>query len=181
MSNSARKRKQKKEQQKPLFGGLRRVELVGIGIIVLAGLMYMLSKCGREENPPPSQEVVQTSDSTTTNPENPTTTPPVVEDEETSKRDMFRRKLFVVIDSLKFRTGPRLDSTLIRPLLFGEELMDMGQTTDFEQTIRVSVDEVTTEPWIKVKDKDGKVGWVYGAGIRPYKKQGSSANNEEEE
>lgn len=177
MSNSARKRKQKKEQQKPLFGGLRRVELVGIGIIVLAGLMYMLSKCGRDEIPPPSQEVVENTDSTNTEDQN--SPPPTVEEE--NKRDMFRRKLFVVIDSLKFRTGPRLDSTLIRPLLFGEELMDMGAITDFEQTLRVSADEVTTEPWIKVKDKDGKVGWVYGAGIRPYKKQGSAANNEEEE
>jgi hypothetical protein len=178
MSNSARKRKQQKEQQKSAFGGLRKVELIGIGIIVLAGLMYMLSKCGRDELPPPQdnpEEVI--ADSTT---ENNNTVPPSVEVEE-NKRDMFRRKLYVVIDSLKFRTGPRLDSTLIRPLPFGEELMDMGEVSDFEQTLRISADELTTEPWIKVKDKFGKVGWVYGAGIRPYKKQGATFNNEETE
>ncbi len=180
MSNSARKRKKTKEQSKSkaVFGGLRRVELVGIGVIALAGLMYMLTKCGGNNELPPPEEIVEEV-------KDPIKNKRKVENPESVQRsEMIRRTLYVVIDSSKMRTGPYLDSTVVRFVRLNEEVLDMGEVSPFEQTIRIAQEEVTTERWLKVKDKYGKEGWIYGACVRPYKKliqvqEEGEAENEE--
>ncbi|WCL81880.1 SH3 domain-containing protein [Saprospira sp. CCB-QB6] len=176
MSESSRKRRErkraqeeaKKQQQKQiklnleeapkekkgLLAVLRPIELVSGGLLIGSLLLYGVSRCSRTEELP-SPEVVAVDSAAVLQPAAP---------------QAAAVKYYVVLDSLKFRTGPYLDSTLIRILPHGEELISLNKVTDFEQGLRVSVDEFTREPWVKVRDKNGREGWVYGAGIRPYRK-----------
>ncbi len=78
-------------------------------------------------------------------------------------------RLYITIDGLNMRTGPHLDSTVIEKLSLFEEVGFTGEYTDSTQ--RLSLGKVmANEPWIKIKSKRGKVGWVYGAGV-DYKKK----------
>ena len=46
----------------------------------------------------------------------------------------------------------------------------MNEVTD--STYQISLGkEMADEPWVKVKNNRGKIGWVYGAGINYYKKK----------
>jgi len=168
MTNSAKKRKavpSSESSKIPFIGSLRPIELIGIGLLVLAGLMYGLSKCGggRSSNKP----VVVVTDSSAQNVAG-TTGGSVSENDE--RVNALRRRLYVCMDSLKMRKGPHKDSTLLKILPYGDELVDMGEYKN-EQTIRVAKDNVATEPWIKVRTKEGQTGWIFGAGIRPYPKK----------
>ena len=54
MNNSSRKRKGAAPPEKstiPFIGGLRKIELIGIGILFLAGMLYMVSRCSRTAKP----------------------------------------------------------------------------------------------------------------------------------
>jgi len=177
MSESSRKRRErkraeekaKKQQQqqrklhleegpkekKGILSVLRPIELISGGLLIGSLLLYGVSRCSRTEELP-APEVVSV-DSTAAQAASSAATANLL-------------KYYVVLDSLKFRTGPYLDSTLIRYLPHGEELVSLNEVTDFEQGLRVSVDEFTREPWVKVRDKNGREGWVYGAGVRPYRK-----------
>jgi hypothetical protein len=51
-----------------------------------------------------------------------------------------------------------------------EEVFFTGEVTDSLYTIDLG--EVTpTAPWVKIRMKDGKEGWVFGAGVSYYKYQ----------
>jgi len=117
-------------------------------------MLYMVSRCGRSSDPI-IKDTTELQDS-------------VKKADKEEKQFALKRRLYVAIDSLKLRTGPYLDSTLIAELPFGTELVDMGKTSQFEQTIRISLEYVATEPWVKVRTSQGTVGWVFGAGVRPY-------------
>ena len=187
MSESSRKRRErkraeakaKKQQQqqrklnlekdpsekKGILSVLRPIELISGGLLIGSLLLYGVSRCSRTEELP-APEVVSV-DSTAAAVARPAPTAAAL-------------KYYVVLDSLKFRTGPYLDSTLIRYLPHGEELISLNEVTDFEQGLRVSVDEFTREPWVKVRDKNGREGWVYGAGVRPYRKNKPAPRPERE-
>ena len=81
-----------------------------------------------------------------------------------------RAILYVTIDGLKLRNGPSLDSmTIVRLPLF-EKVYFLDEVTDFKQKINLGTIE-TDEPWVKIKTKKGRSGWVYGAGVNYYKKK----------
>jgi hypothetical protein len=166
MNNSSRKRKGASPPEKstiPFIGGLRKIELIGIGILFLAAMLYMVSRCSRNETPP-AKETTHLQDS--------------IKGNQADERLLaIKRRLYVCIDSLKLRSGPYLDSTLIAQLPFGTELVDMDQSSKFEQTIRISLEYVATEPWVKVRTNEGKTGWVFGAGVRPYRKSNPKLPN----
>lgn len=77
------------------------------------------------------------------------------------------RKLYVIIDSLRVRQAPNLAGELVTYLKYGEEVIDLGERTVLEK-LRISPDEVRTAPWIKVKNKNGQVGWAFGAYLQFY-------------
>lgn len=165
MSNSARERNTENQPQKngkiPFIGALRPVELIGIGLLLFAAMMYGLSKCSSDKKTTKAPITINDSLSIAQNSSTP------VEDE---KVNALRRRLYVVMDSLRMRRAPDKDSASIRFLPYGEELIDMG-VYENEQTIKISPENSVTEPWIKVKAKDGKIGWVFGAGVRIYPKK----------
>ena len=76
--------------------------------------------------------------------------------------------LFVVVDSLKMRKGPFLDSTVIQILRLEDVVYFMNETTDFTQKINLG-NQLYDEPWIKIRSKQGKIGWSYGGGLNYYK------------
>lgn len=78
-------------------------------------------------------------------------------------------KLYVTIDGLNMRTGPHLDSTILYKLPLFEEVYFLNEVTDSTQKISLGT-EMADEPWVKIKHKRGRVGWVYGAGVNYYRK-----------
>ncbi len=81
-----------------------------------------------------------------------------------------RSVLYITIDNLKLRKSPHLDSAVVATLPLFEEVYFLDEVTDFTQQISLGY-EITEEPWVKVRTKKGKDGWVYGAGIHYYKKK----------
>ena len=150
---------QNSEPKKNNFlGKLRPVELFGIGLFLLATTMFLLSKCLRDKEP------IADSNKTEIKKSEENKEP---EDEKTSA---LRRRLYVCMDSVKMRRGPGKDSSMMKMLSYGDELIDLGEYEN-EQTIRIAADNVVTEPWVKVKTIGGETGWVFGGALRPYLKK----------
>lgn len=186
-SNRPRRQKEGEEAQpqKSSRGKLNNMELFGIGLFCVAFLLYGISKCGKDpiaEVPPGpviTEEVVDSgaivardenassftatgsnnataaTNTAPTGPTNPTVVGGAV------------RKLYVIIDSLRVRQAPNLGGQLVTYLKYGEEITDLGERTVSEK-LRVSPDEVRTAPWIKIKNKEGQVGWAFGAYLQFY-------------
>ncbi len=76
--------------------------------------------------------------------------------------------LYVVLDELNMRAEPKLNARLLARLQLYDELVFLNEVTDFTQEINIG-GAVFNEPWVKVKNKRGQVGWVYGAGVHYYK------------
>ena len=79
-------------------------------------------------------------------------------------RTEVKARLYVTIDGLNMRTGPHLDSAVVEKFPLFEEVIFMDEYTDFTQELSLGK-ETANEPWIKVKSKRGKTGWVWGAGV----------------
>ncbi|TXF88710.1 SH3 domain-containing protein [Neolewinella aurantiaca] len=78
--------------------------------------------------------------------------------------------LYSTINGLNVRSGPSLKNGKIARLGLYDEVEFAGEVTDSLYTIDLG--EVSpTAPWVKVKLKDGKEGWVFGAGVSYYKYQ----------
>ncbi|MBB4079472.1 hypothetical protein GGR28_002097 [Lewinella aquimaris] len=76
--------------------------------------------------------------------------------------------LYSTIDGLNVRVQPHLGASIVARLKLYEPVTFMNEVTDSLHTIDLG--EVTpTEPWVKVRLQDGKLGWVYGAGVSYYK------------
>lgn len=76
--------------------------------------------------------------------------------------------LYVVLDELNMRSEPKLNSRLVARLKLYDEVVYLNEITEFKQEINLG--GVTyNEPWIKIKNKRGQVGWVYGAGVHYYR------------
>ena len=78
--------------------------------------------------------------------------------------------LFVTIEGLALRENPGLNAQIISRLKLYEEISFMNEVTDSLYTIKLG-NITPTEPWVKVRNKKGRIGWVYGAGIDFYKRK----------
>lgn len=83
-------------------------------------------------------------------------------------------RLYVVVNGLKVRRSPSLDAEVISQLKLFDELYFMDEVTDFTQEINMGK-EVANEPWIRVQTREGRTGWVYGAGVNYYKRKNPAA------
>jgi hypothetical protein len=188
-SNRPRRHKEGEEAkpEKSVKGKLNNIELFGIGLFCVAFLLYGISKCGKEpvaEVPPGpvvTEEVVDSSATAgaerdenassftgtgSNNGNSGNNAAPTAPTENTVKGGATR-KLYVIIDSLRVRQAPNLGGELVTYLKYGEEITDLGERTVLEK-LRVSPDEVRTAPWIKIKNKNGQVGWAFGAYLQFY-------------
>ena len=169
-SNRPRRRKQEQEaQEAPKKGRLNNMEMLAIGLFCLAIMLYGASRCGDEPepttNPTVTEEVVDSNALANNNineANNPPPPPPRQVD-----TSSFKNKLYTTIDSLRLRKDPQIGGELVGYLKYGEEVVDLGERTAQEK-IRVTVDEIRTAPWVKVKTADGKEGWAFGAYFQFY-------------
>lgn len=76
--------------------------------------------------------------------------------------------LYITVDGMNIRSQPKVNSGVVDRLKLFDEVIYLNEVTDFQEAINLG-DTTTTAPWIKVKTKKGKVGWVYGAGVNYYK------------
>lgn len=104
---------------------------------------------------PPKEEPV---------PETATTSTTIPATGSSRVRTEIRSRLYITIDGLNMRNGPHLDSAVVEKLPLFEEVAFMDEYTDFKQELSLGK-EMANEPWVKVKTKRGKIGWVYGAGV----------------
>ncbi len=166
-------------------GMLPSLEIIIILVFFLSFIIWAVSKCGATKNKfaaednqeeestdteantdsiyfsmpqplPPKEEPIETSTSTTTS------------GNQTIQTEIVSR-LYITIDGLNMRTGPHLDSTVIEQLTLFDEVYFTGEYTDSTQQISLGK-VMADEPWVKVKSKRGRIGWVYGAGV-DYKKK----------
>jgi hypothetical protein len=70
------------------------------------------------------------------------------------------------------RRSPELKADVIAELSLFSKVFFMNEVTDSLYEINLGY-EVAKEPWVKVRTKKGKEGWVYGAGVNYYKKKRS--------
>ena len=84
-------------------------------------------------------------------------------------------RLYVVIEGLKMRRSPDLDAETIDALNLFEEVYFLDEVTDFTQEINLGK-QVVNEPWVRIQTKQGRAGWVYGAGVNYYKKKHPGAD-----
>jgi hypothetical protein len=148
----------------PFLGALRPIEMIGIGLLVFAALIYGVSKCSGDKKSPKENAKTNETEQLPSDP----------------KSDALRRSLYVSMDSLRMRRAPHKDSTAVKILGYGEELTDMGEYQN-EQTIKISPEYSVTEPWVKVKTSDGRIGWVFGGGVRPYPKNKPAPQEKEKD
>ena len=164
-------------------GILPSLEIIIILVFFLSFIIWAVSKCGATKNEfadeleettetedntdsiyfsmpqplPPKEEPIETSTTTSTS------------GNQTVKTEILSR-LYVTIDGLNMRTGPHLDSTVIEKFKLFDEVYFTGEYTDSTQQLSLGK-VMADEPWVKIKSKRGKVGWVYGAGVDYRKKK----------
>jgi uncharacterized protein YgiM (DUF1202 family) len=163
-------------------GLLPKVEIVIVAIFALSFLIWIVPKCGSGRPVPEAdpeslvqadtvQEtpaaVVSSTDTTTRreSPRTPVATTP-------SKPEAQLSRLYIIIDGLNLRTEPGLKSTVLTALPLFEEVYFLNEVTDSTTELSLGY-ETANEPWVKIRTKKGREGWVYGAGVSYYKKKRS--------
>lgn len=159
-------------------GVLPKVELLIIGVFFLSFLAWTIPKCNSrvvQDEPEPEATVVPPADTVaTTTPIaqvdsvaalTPTPVPAPAGNSEYSQ-------LYITINKLKMRREPELKGEVIGELPLFERVYFMNEVTDSLFEINLGY-ETAKEPWVKIRTKKGKEGWVYGAGVNYYKKKRS--------
>lgn len=154
-------------------GVLPKMELLIIFVFFMSFIVWAMSKCNstqaayteNEEEVTP-KEVEET---TAEIPAKPLAETPSTENKPTTLAPPEKvTVLYVVLEGLKLRKGPHLDSSIVRTLSTNSEVYFLNDVTNFKQEINLG-DRIAVEPWIKVRAYSGHEGWVYGAGVHYFK------------
>jgi uncharacterized protein YgiM (DUF1202 family) len=155
---------------------LPRVEIMIIGVFFLMFLIWAVSRCSstrrqlaREAEQQAQEQAEyeanllekQRADSLKT--ATPTAPPP-------TPRAMGETytPLYITIDGMNVRSAPSLNSNILERLQLFDEVQFLNEVTDFREEVTIG-EEVLNDPWVKIRTKKGKEGWVYGAGVNYYK------------
>lgn len=77
--------------------------------------------------------------------------------------------LYSTIDGLNVRKGPGVKFGVVDRLELFEEVAFLNEVTD--STEQINLGAITPdEPWVKIRTRKGREGWVYGAGVDFYKR-----------
>lgn len=158
---------------------LPSLEIIIILVFFFSFILWAVSKCGSTKQELSATDTVDNaSDDANTDSiyfSMPEALPPKEEPEITASttsgttdnrpvRTEVKARLYITIDGVNMRTGPHLDSAVVEKFPLFEEVIFMDEYTDFKQELSLGK-ETANEPWVKVKSKRGKVGWVWGAGV----------------
>jgi len=78
--------------------------------------------------------------------------------------------LYIIVNGVNMRSGPGLNFKRVDRLQLHDLVYFTGEVTDTTQEIDLG-GIVTDEPWVKVKNKKGQEGWIYGACVDYYKRE----------
>lgn len=163
------------EKEKKSFSKvLPSVEILIIVVFFISFVFMMLPRCERTQNEMAVQaekDAVSTEallDSIAPKPEPPKAPALKLSSPATVAK---RTVLYVTIDGMNLREKPSLKSTVVQRLPLYEQVYFMDETSEFTQKLDLFEGITTDEPWIKVQTKEGKVGWLYGAGVHFYRKK----------
>lgn len=151
---------------------LSRVEFLLIAVFFIAFLLWAVSKCSntrRQYN----QEAAQELEDSLAYEENtkaleapkqdtvkPAAPPPTPKERYTP--------LYVTVESVNVRATPDLKGKLVDRLPLYEEVEFMNETTD--SLYEINLGKITPKaPWVKIKTRKGRTGWVYGPCVSYYK------------
>jgi len=160
---------------------LPKFEIIIIGVFFFSFIIWAASRCGdikqaavenlgtEEEttDEPSAVESINADDST------PKDTVYIVRNDTTRvNSSKTYGRLYITIKNLKVRTEPGLNKDVVAQLPLFDEVTFLNEVTDSTYQINLGY-EVADEPWVKIRTKSGKEGWVYGAGVNYYKKKRS--------
>ena len=160
-------------------GLLPKIEILIIGVFFISFLAWTIPKCSSRvvhETPetPENVDVTTPADTvvavTSTPVDTVVATTPIAPASRPSPSEYSL--LYITIDKLKMRRSPELKADVIAQLPLFERVYYMNEVTDSLYEINLGY-EVAKEPWVKIRTKRGKEGWVYGAGVNYIKKKRS--------
>lgn len=152
---------------------LPKIELLILGVFLISFVLYATSKCSATKarlSEEAGEEAVQDS----TSQEAAATAIAPVKDSVVATipaKEVIRERytpLYVTIAGLNVRAEPKLNAKVLDRLELYEEVAFMAETTDFSQEITLGK-IVRNDPWVKIRTKKGRTGWVFGAGVHYYK------------
>lgn len=153
------------ETSKKKKGVLPRTELVILIILLGFFVLWAFKQCS--DSIQPIKEIEAVSDTTSFDTtdlelsENRVDTVQIVQEQTI---------LYVNINNLKLRAEPNLNSEVLEELSLGSKVIYDGAVTDSIYTLNLGTREAS-EPYIKIRTRKGKTGWVYGAGVDYYQKK----------
>jgi hypothetical protein len=80
-------------------------------------------------------------------------------------RDSNFVEIFVWVDKLRLRKTPDRKSEILQELDEGETLLFLNEKSHFKEKVKLR-GVIYDEPWLKVKTKNNKIGWIYGGAIK---------------
>lgn len=171
-----------KENKKEFKYSAPKLEILVILVFFLCFIIWTVSKCSEERSAIQQEQMLleenEAKAAAAANLEKEAeiekteTKPKVAETPKKPKKQNTpaeaKSVLYITIDGLNMRTDPHLDSTVVIKLPLFEEVYFLNEVTDFKQEISLGK-KIVNEPWVKVRTKKGREGWVYGAGVNYYK------------
>lgn len=162
---------------------LPNIEVLIIGVFIISFFLMVLPKCEstREEYQQISQDTVAIDTMVRENFAIPPPPEPEVTNPEAERHSLATGQsiLYVTIDKLKFRAEPHVASRVLKEFELFEEVIFLNETTEKKKEVDWGNGIITNEPWVKVKSKEGKTGWAYGAGVYFYKRKFDLGEEEE--
>lgn len=150
---------------------LPRIELLILGVFFISFILYATSKCSATKKQYATEESAETArqDSSDTQATASAADSAVVAEAPAPAQTTTRyTPLYVTIDGLNVRAEPKLNGKIVDRLPLYEEVAFMNETTEFTQEISLGK-IVRNDPWIKIRTRKGRTGWVFGAGVHYYK------------
>lgn len=160
---------------------LPKIEVLILAIFFISFVIWMVPRCTATkteyqqadleeaaEDAMLSEEVVE--DSATLEIATPVVPTPLPRSKPVPGRPIVEKvtTLYVTLENLNMRVEPRVGAKIVDRLSLYDEVAFLNEITD--STTEINLGKlVTNEPWVKVKNKKGQEGWVYGAGVHYYK------------
>jgi len=154
-------------------GLLPNIEFLIIAVFFISFIIIMIPKCESTQQAYEAETAIENVDSVET--ENFAIPPPKVvtapiADNSTNAIGIEKTRLYVTVEDLKLRQAPNVVGEIITKLSLFQEVFYENETTTKKKKIDWGDGLITNEPWVKISTKDGRIGWVYGAGVHFYKR-----------
>lgn len=155
---------------------LSRLEFILIGMFFLAFVIWSVSKCSRSrktyqdksaQEVQDSLEYAQSVGEKVALPKDTTATPAPSQAQSAPPRPQYST-LYVTIDGLNVRSAPGLKGEVLDRLKLYDEVFFLNERTDSLYEFSIGKIKVK-EPYVKIRTRKGRTGWVYGAGVHYYK------------